>query len=124
MKITNTNKDTYPTLTNTNILYTNIYDQFIDSLSFDKNDAIDAVHDQGYITEDEAAQLKKDGYAKRNAFTNIYIADTLDSITLYCLEHEDADSFSNINTLFKLSYFKINGFVVDELNNEEKLNMR
>jgi len=111
MKITTTSTDIYPTLTNTNT-----YDAFMDSLSFERDNAIEAVYHNGYITEDEVKQLKEDGYANRNALTNIYIADALDSITLYCLEYEDADLVSNINTLFKLSYKKDNGILIDELN--------
>lgn len=115
MNISIDSSNTYPTLTSSPGI---MYNAFIESLSFERNNAIEAVYHNGYITEDEAKQLKEDGYAKRNALTNIYIADTLDSITLYCLEHEDTNSFSNINTLFKLSYRKDNGILIDELNTD------
>jgi hypothetical protein len=115
---TETNTDAYVTYDPTyNILYAdsvNVYDQFISSLWFEKNNAINAVYDRGYITEDEAKQLKEEGFARRNEHTIIQLANSFDKITLCCNEFDDND----VNIIFKFSYFKLNGYVVDELNTD------
>jgi hypothetical protein len=116
MKISINSSYTYPTSINTPGI---LYNEFIASLSYNRNKAVEAAYHNGYITEDEAKQLKEEGYAKRNEYTNIYIYERSDKITLHCVEHED-NSYTTINTIFKLSYLETDGYdlLIDELNTD------
>lgn len=93
-----------------------LYDDFIGSLSYDKTMAINAAYDNGYLTEEEAKQLKEEGYARRNDTTNIMIYETYTKVEMLCLESTIEDDLAHFETVFKLSYDKMSGFLVDEMN--------
>lgn len=114
MKITKISEDTYPTLTNTSTVG-NWYEAFIESLSTYRNSAIEAAYHNGYITDEEAVKLKEGGLVRRNEYTYIQVADSFDKITLYCNELTDDAVCTRI---FKLSYMKDNGILIDELNTD------
>lgn len=144
MKITTTSEDTYPTLTNNAldgrypiITYSSagnisnkstddyityvpangeLYADFIGSLSLDKTRAINAAYDNGYITEEEVKQLKEEGHARRNDTTDITIYETYTKVEMLCLESTIEDDLAHFETIFKLSYDKMSGFLVDEMN--------
>lgn len=113
MKISITNEDTYPTLTTTyTTLCNNVYDDFIDSLSYYKTRAINAAYDNGYLTEEEAKQLKEEGHAQRNDFSCITIDETSTNVEIHCFEN----IFSHIEILFSLSYDNTTGVITNIAN--------
>lgn len=113
MKISTTSEDTYPTLTTTyTTLCNNAYDLFIDSLSYYKTRAINAAYDNGYLTEEEAKQLKEEGCTQRNDFSCITIDETSTTVEICCLE----TAFSHIEILFSLSYDKTIGVITNIAN--------
>lgn len=103
MKISAISEKPYTTLCN------NVYDDFIDSLSYYKTRAINAAYDNGYLTEDEAKQLKEEGYAQRNDFSSITIYETSTNVEIRCFEI----TLSHIDILFSLSYDKTTGVITN-----------
>lgn len=108
MKISTTSEDTYPTITT----YETVYDDFIDSLSYYKTRAINAAYDNGYLTEDEAKQLKEEGYAQRNDFSSITIYETSTNVEIRCFEI----TFSHIEIVLSLSYDNTTGVITNIAN--------
>lgn len=109
MKIT-TDDNICPTLTTTStdhITYHTTYDGFMYSLSHNKISAINAVYDNGYITEEEAKLLKEDSYAQRNDCSCITIDETETTVEIRCFE----TTTSSIEILFSLSYDKTTGVI-------------
>lgn len=106
MKISAISEKPYTTL------YNNVYDDFIDSLSYYKTRAINAAYDNGYLTEDEAKQLKEEGYAQRNDFSSITIDETSTNVEIRCFE----TTLSHIDILFSLSYDKTTSVITNIAN--------
>lgn len=71
--------------------------------SFDIHIAIRVFYRNGYITEEEAKDLEKNGWANRNACTSIVLSYFDDEFFLICYEND--------TPLFHLSYNKISGIL-------------
>lgn len=98
---------------------TTLYDDFLGSLSYDKTKAINEVYSLGYITEEEAKQLKEECHARRNDTTNIMMYETFNKVTLLCTESTvDEDNLAHIERIFELSYDKLTNDVIDEINSD------
>lgn len=76
------------------------------------NNAIEAIYNMGYITNDEAKQLANKRFVRRNKCSTIHVSDIGHKITIFCDEFEN---FTKQEMLFKLSYDIFTGNVTDEL---------
>ena len=71
-------------------------------------EAVEAVYQYGYITEDEAKELLSKRLAQRNECTNILLTSLKDSINIYCIENID---YVNIEILFDIEYDRLTGVI-------------
>lgn len=87
-----------------------------------RREAVEAVCDEGYITEEEAKQLV-DGTVLRNDYTVIYLEEFTEIIIITCYEDDPGSTVTPLK-LFQLTYSKLTGkvdvvgqeFLLDENN--------
>ncbi len=103
----------YPKYNNYDCAITNGYYGIIEPSDKYRLEAVEEVYKRGYITRDEADNLISERYAKRNDCTTIFCVDEGTEIVIFCTE---STSFLVSETLFKFSYDKASGKVIEEIN--------